>query len=153
MKKLGKKGEVISVDGLTLQIEKAGENNAVCSVVSDGDQQSYHLARRDGQIAAGKTERSAQLALRRKLFQSKTEEQRITDFVKRYPPNEMHTVEEWMEIHQELTGSCCMGGYRFIRSRGLNRYDKYSTLEFLQIVDGAYGGEIIQKIKQHFKEE
>ena len=36
VKKLGKKGEVISVDGLTLQIEKAGENNAVCAVVSDG---------------------------------------------------------------------------------------------------------------------
>ena len=68
MKKLGKKGEVISVDGLTLQIEKAGENNAVCAVVSDGAQQSYHLASRDGQIAAGRTERSAQLALRRKLF-------------------------------------------------------------------------------------
>ena len=58
-----------------------------------------------------------------------------------------------MDIHRKLTGSCGMGGYRFIRDKRLKRYEKKSTLEFLEAVDGAYGGDIIKKIKKHYTKE
>ena len=103
--------------------------------------------------AAGRAGRRAELALRRQIFISTSEEERIADFIKNNPPGAERTVEEWMEIHQKLTGSCGIGGYRFIRDRGLKRYERKTTLEFLEAVDGVYGGDVIEKIRKHYKED
>ena len=104
-------------------------------------------------MSPGRIKRREQLAERRQQFESTPEEERIADFINNNPPDKQRTVEEWMEIHRKLTGSCGIGGDRFIRDKGFKRYEKYSTLDFLKEVGSAYSGELIEKLKMHYSKE
>ena len=104
---------------------------------------------------AGKkvTARREEIALRRKIFESTPEDERIRDFTTRYPPESSHTVEEWADAFQKLTGACSVGIFRFIRERGYKMTDRYTTTGFLKEVEGVYGGDLITKVKNKYKKE
>ena len=152
MKKTIKKGDVVSIDGLSLKIESISGTSA-SGITADGDPVRYHLRTHNGVTAAGRTERHAEIALRRKIFENTPEDERIRDFVKRYPPDAFCTVEEWTDAFQKLTGACSIGIYRFIRERGYKKTDRYTTLDFLEAVDGVYSGDLITKVKNNYKKE
>lgn len=98
-------------------------------------------------------ERRDELRQKRELFLSKSEEQRIQEFIEKYKPDTMLMADDWILAHSELTGSCGIGAYKFIRSKGIKRYEKYSTLEFLDIVGEAYASTLIEKVKEHYLKE
>lgn len=106
----------------------------------------------NGFCGQGTTERGALLDLKRKIFNSKTTDQLIQDFVSNFSIDEVHTVEEWIEIHHEYIGSCGRGAYKFIKMSGLKMYEKKTTAEFLEIVKAAYKTELIEQIQQRYQE-
>lgn len=128
--------KIDSVDGIALRAHNETDGS-ICYVAEEG---SF--------MAVGKNERAACFALRKKIFNSKTEEQRINEFVEQHPPEQMLTAEEWVEVHQKLTGSCYKGGYYFLRNNGIKLYETYTTLDFLEIVGNAYSSELFDKLKQ-----
>ena len=96
--------------------------------------------------------RREELEEKQRIFLSKTEDEHIEEFVQNNPPDKMRSVDDWFEEHQKLTGSCWLGGYKWIKDQGLKRYEMYNTLDFLDYVDGVYGGDIIKKVKVHYTE-
>lgn len=90
--------------------------------------------------------RREELEEKKRIFESKSDEQRINEFIENNPPYRIRSVDDWFEEHQKLTGSCWMGGYKWIKAKGFKRCDMYSTIEFLNYVNGAYGGEIISNL-------
>lgn len=113
------------------------------------DTQNY-VIRKGDMCGSGRTKRAATIALEKKIFESKSEAERINDFVSKYAADDLHTTDEWIQAHKELTGSCTVGAYKFIRSKGIKRYEKYTTIDFLNKVDGFYGGGIISKVKKYY---
>lgn len=99
-----------------------------------------------------KNERSAMLALRKKIFETTTQEERVENFVNTYTPDELHTADEWIEAHQILTGACYVGSHRFIKKMGIKRYEKFTTLEFLEITKNAYDHDVIKDVLKKYKE-
>lgn len=143
-----KKNDIVLVDGISVQIDSIDENVMKCHTI---EQNKTKFVAYEGEFqASGRTERSAKLKLRRKIFNSKTEEERINEFIFKYKADEKHTADEWVEAHQLLTGSCGRGAWNFLKKMDIRRYDTFTTMEFLDIVDGAYGGDIISKVKRHY---
>lgn len=138
-------------DGKTVYVDSENEGKVTGHIVTDHGNEPYYIATLGDISAGGKTERGAQLALQKKIFASKTEDERIEEFVAQYAIDDVHTVDEWIKTHHQLMGSCGMGAYRFIRDKGIKRYAKLTTKEFLDVVDGAYGGDIVAKIKERYK--
>lgn len=113
---------------------------------------SNFFVEQNGFCGQGTTERGALLDLKRKIFNSKTNDQLVQDFVSNFSIDEVHTVEEWVEIHHEYIGSCGRGAYKFIKMSGLKMYEKKTTAEFLEIVKAAYKTELIEQIQQRYQE-
>lgn len=143
--------KIVFQDGLSVLIDSETDNIQCGHIVTDHGNEPYYIATLGDISAGGKTERGAQLALQKKIFASKTEDERIEEFVAQYAIDDVHTVDEWIKTHHQLMGSCGMGAYRFIRDKGIKRYAKLTTKEFLDVVDGAYGGDIVAKIKERYK--
>lgn len=139
---------IINIDSIFLQTINISDNIAHCINLSNGE--DVYIAKQDSIWALGKTERAAQLMLKRKIFYSKSVDEHILDFVNKFSADEIHTTDEWIKIHHEYMGSCGIGAYQFIKQNNIKRYNKYTTLQFLDIVDGAYGGDIVSKIKQYY---
>lgn len=142
--------KVADIGGLIVHIEKV--TDSLIEGHTDGNE-PYYIVKEGDIVAHGRTERAALLSLKKKKFSETSEEQRIAEFISKYQKNESKTVDEWAVVYQTLTGACDRGVRAFIRSRGLKRYDKYTTFEFLDIVDGAYGGDIVSKVKHAYEEK
>lgn len=136
----------IQVDGHTITVDEVRGNTIrghtadhPCYVVTEGDVQAY-----------GRTERSAELYLQMKQFQSKTEEERIQEFVSTYGPNDVHTAEDWVEAFIRLSGACYRGSMHWLRDNNIPRYERHTTLEVLDAIENQYGGDLITKVKRYY---
>lgn len=107
----------------------------------------------DGEFSAcGMSPDAAENRLRKIKFFMTPEEQRIQNFVTKYKPDDVKTADEWVEIFQELTGACTRGAATFVRVSGKKRYDKFTTLQFLEIVSNVYNAQLIDKVKEHYNQ-
>ena len=116
------------------------------------DKIPHFIVEKDGFYGEGSSERGARLALKKQIFNAKTDEQKVEDFVNTFSPTEVHSVDEWIEIHHEYIGSCARGAYAFLKTQGYKRYQKGNTLEFLEVVKQHFNTELIEKIQQRYKE-
>lgn len=107
-----------------------------------------YVVKENGKFAHGTTLREAFDALQEKLYDDRTEEERLTafkehfpDFGKKYPAKELFT---W---HHILTGSCRAGREAFCRDRGIDLdKDRYTVYEFIFKTLDSYGGHIIKRL-------
>lgn len=53
--------------------------------------------------------------------------------------------------HHNLTGSCLQGRNNFVENKGINLDDKFTVKEFLEIVKGSYGWEILEELMKEYK--
>lgn len=143
--------EQIEKDGSVISDNEKIEIFSIESKIIDDLDKPIFIARKGEEMAEGKTERIAMLSLKKKIFRKTSVEERINNFINKYSPNELHTADEWIQIHQELTGSCYIGARRFLKNNNIKRFAKYTTLEFLDIVEEAYDSDIIATIKNKYK--
>lgn len=144
--------DIINIDGYLVHIKKIDENEAEGVIINFPDDLPYFIVKKDNEWCGGKTKREAELNLKRKIFSKKTEEERIQEFVNQHNLNDSHTAEEWIEIHQTLTGSCFRGAYSFLQSQKIPLYQEYTTENFLKMVESAYCPELINKVRQRYYE-
>ena len=106
------------------------------------------VVKENGKFAHGNTLHDAFTALQEKLYDDRTEEERLAafrehfaDFGKKYPAKELFA---W---HHVLTGSCKAGRMAFCQDKGIDlEKDTYSVVEFIRLTKDAYGGEMIRKL-------
>lgn len=112
-----------------------------CYIVKNGDM-----------FAHGETLRKAQEALRDKLFEDMSEEERIDAFLSEIKPKTEYPVMIFFDWHHRLTGSCEMGRTAFAKDHGFDLDKDTITLEgFLELTKNAYGGSVIREVIAEIK--
>lgn len=111
-----------------------------CYIVKDGNK-----------FAHGDTLHSAFNSLQEKLYDDKTEEERIKAFKKKFPEYDVkYNNKDLFIYHHVLTGSCKMGREAFVTDRGLSLDGKTSVREFIELTKDSYGGEIIKRLSMAY---
>ena len=107
-----------------------------------------YVVKENGVFAHGATMREAFDALQEKLYDGRTEEERLTAFKERFPDfRKKYPAKELFVWHHVLTGSCKAGRMAFCLDRGIDlEKDTYSVVEFIRLTKDAYGGEMIRKL-------
>lgn len=106
-------------------------------------------------FAHGETLRKAMDALRDKLFENMPEEERIAEFVKSHDWGKQYPSADYYEWHHRLTGSCDMGRSEFAKRHGYKLTDDelLTVEEFIKLTENSYGGSVIRKLREAYKEE
>lgn len=143
------KRPVYQIDGVPTILDYIHGNIAEGFILqSDFTLTPCYVVKENGKFAHGATLREAFDGLQEKLYDDRTEEERLTafkehfsDFGKKYPARELFT---W---HHILTGSCKAGRMAFCRDKGIDLENgTYSVVEFIRLTKDAYGGEVIRKL-------
>lgn len=110
-----------------------------------------YIAKDNNHFAHGKTLREAFSSLQEKLYDDRTEEERIRAFKRKFPSYDTkYSNQDLFVYHHVLTGSCRMGRESFANSRGISLSDKTTVREFVQLTKDAYGSDIIKKLPKAY---
>ena len=103
-------------------------------------------------FAHGNTIKEALTDAQRKHFITMDEEERLFEFVKSHKWGVEYPDKDFYEWHSNLTDSCKMGRDMFAKEHGLEKLDGKHTVEwFVELTKDAYGGEIIKRIPDLYK--
>ena len=107
-----------------------------------------YVVKENGKFAHGTTLREAFDALQEKLYDDRTEEERLIAFKEHFPVfDKKYPAREFFTWHHILTGSCKAGREAFCRDRGIDLdKDKYTVYEFILQTMDFCGGRIIQRL-------
>lgn len=114
---------------------------------------SCYIAKNENYFAHGETIHKALKALKDKLLICLPIEQRIINFKKKFSSlKRKYKAIDYYNWHYYLTGSCNIGRMSFIKNNNIDLHnDKFTVLEFIDIVKKEYGYNIINIIKEHYK--
>ena len=111
-----------------------------------------YVVKQDNCFAHGETLGDAMAALRDKLFEDMSEEERIAAFLRETEDGKAYPAQYFYDWHHRLTGSCDMGRRQFARDHGIDVDSDTMTLrEFLSLTKGAYGGDVIRKVLEELE--
>lgn len=121
-----------------------------CMIGTDMQLTKCYIAKsaEHGMFAHGATINDAVSALQTKIFAILDVDARIAEFKKKFKPGHSYPGTEFYTWHNLLTGSCKMGRDEFIRNRGLDINAMYTPEQFFDIVKGAYGWNIISRLRE-----
>ena len=106
-----------------------------------------YVVKQDNCFAHGETLGNAMAALRDKLFEDMSEEERIAAFLRETEDGKAYPAQYFYDWHHRLTGSCDMGRRQFARDHGIDVEHAAMTLqEFLALTKNAYGGDVIRRV-------
>ena len=113
-----------------------------------------YVVKQDNCFAHGETLGDAMAALREKLFEDMSEEERIAAFLRETEDGKAYPAQYFYDWHHRLTGSCDMGRRQFARDHGIDVEHAAMTLqEFLALTKDAYGGDVIRKVIKELEEK
>lgn len=147
-------GEAIHrIDGVNTIIRAVHGNIARGAILNrDLTMTPCYIVKQNNRFAHGETLRSAMSALREKLFDGMSEEERIDAFLAEHKPGVEYPCRDLYEWHHSLTGSCEMGRKQFAKDHGIDIDKDRMTIErFCELTRDQYGGEIIRKIELKIK--
>lgn len=109
-----------------------------------------YVVKENDKYAHGTTLHEAYEALQEKLYDDRTEEERIDAFIKEFPHlNTGYPAKDLFHWHHILTGSCKQGRLAFCHDRGINLDKDYFTVyEFINLTRSSYGAEVIEKLEE-----
>lgn len=113
----------------------------------------YIVKDNNGIYAHGETLKEAQEALRAKQLERMPVEERIQLFKEHFKSDKLYKGQEFYDWHHTLTGSCKMGRDSFCKEHGINLESEYTVKDFIELTENSYGGEIIKKLKDTYKEK
>lgn len=144
--------QIYYIDDIPTVITNVKRNLAKGYVVNlnDFSRTACYVARGEGYYAHGETVEEARSSLMSKIFENRSEEERIDEFVNHFPKGKKAKGTEYYEWHHILTGSCKMGRDEFVKSRGLSLEAEYTPEEFIKITENAYGSEVIKELKKRY---
>lgn len=89
--------------------------------------------------------------LNEKIFNDMDIDKKIEIFKGKFNKTDKYKGTEFFEWHHNLTGSCLQGRNLFVKNKGINLNDKYTVLEFLNIVKGSYGWGALKNLEDYYK--
>ena len=142
------------IDGLQTLIDNVRGNVAKGkTLTSDLITHDCFIVKQDGYFAHGDTLSDAMSALRDKLFEDMSEEERIAAFIAEHRLGQKYPCRDLYDWHHRLTGSCDMGRREFARDHGIDVDAETRTVEeFIELTRNAYGGDVIRKLEAAYKE-
>lgn len=103
-------------------------------------------------FAHGNTIGEAFLDAQAKHFNELPEDERLQAFIDAHKWGVEYPDKDFCDWHNKLTGSCKMGRDMFAKEHGLEKLDGKHTVEwFIDLTKDAYGGEIIKRIPDLYK--
>ena len=147
----GKK--VLCIDGISTIISAVHGNIAVGEILhSDFTTEKTYIVKHDGLFAHGKTLHEARDALLEKMFDDMPETERIEKFVDAHSIDGTYPNIDFFNWHHRLTGSCEHGRMAFAMNHGIDLSGIMTTSEFLELTKDDYGGDIIKRVIETYKE-
>ena len=145
---------VYRIDGVNTLIRSVRGNTAHGAILNDDlTLTSCYIAKQDVFFAHGETLREAMEALRDKLFEDMSKDERIDTFLRETDREKTYPTQYFYDWHHRLTGSCDMGREQFARDHGVDLEHGIMTLtEFLELTKDAYGGDVIRKVISKMQE-
>ncbi len=148
--------KVYQIDDVPTLIDHVHGNAAKGRILRDDlTTEDCYIVKQGSLFAHGKTLRAAMDALRDKLFEDMPEEERIAEFVKAHEWGKQYPSADYYGWHHRLTGSCDMGRSEFAKHHGYRLTDDelLTVEEFIKLTENSYGGSVIRKLREAYKEE
>lgn len=148
--------KVYKIDDVPTLIDHVHGNVARGRILRDDlTTEDCYIVKQGSLFAHGETIRKAMDALRDKLFENMSEEERIAEFIKAHVWGKQYSSADYYEWHHRLTGSCDMGRSEFAKRHGYKLTDDelLTVEEFIKLTENSYGGSVIIKLREVYKEE
>ena len=147
----GKK--VYIIDSIPCTFISIKKNLALIEVINkDLTTTKTFLAKDENFFAHGKTAKEAIEAAHQKKLVNMDVETKINLFVKTFDFNSIQSNRTFFDWHYTLTGSCELGRNRFVKENAIDLNKSMSTKNFLELTKNAYGGDVIKKIIEVYKQ-
>ena len=145
---------IYRIDGVNTLIRSVRGNTAHGVIVNnDLTIVPCYIVKQENVFAHGATLREAMEALRDKLFEDMSEDERIDTFLRETDREKAYPTQYFYDWHHRLTGSCDMGRKQFAHDHGVDLDHGMMTLtEFLELTKDAYGGDVIRKVISKMQE-
>lgn len=133
-------------------VDDAANGIAIGRIVkNDLTTEPTYIAKRDGLFAHGKSAEEAISAAMAKVLGNMPVEERVNKFIEKFPMVDVFVSgRELFDWHHILTGSCLQGRELFCKERGLDINGEYTILEFINLTENAYGGEVIRRLRETY---
>ena len=145
--------DVYSIDGVLTLIDAVHGNYARGRIIQgDLTTRDCFIAKKGNYFAHGDTLKEAFDDVNDKFRANLPIEERIALFNAEFPDRETPvSARRLFEWHHILTGSCLAGRMAFCSDKGINLDGMYSVNDFIKIVEGAYGWDIVKQLKNKQK--
>lgn len=145
---------VYDIDGVQTVIYSVHGNIARGAILQfDLTLTPCYIAKEGIKFAHGDTARDAFNALQEKLYDGRTESERIAAFREHFPDaDRRYPASELFVWHHVLTGSCRAGREAFCRDHGIDKSrDEFTIREFIDMTAESYGGDTVRKLAGMYK--
>ena len=145
--------KVYYIDDVPTLIDSVHGNAVQGSMINrDMTSTPCYVVRVGNSFAHGNSLKEAQRDALAKHMQDMSEEERIEMFIEEHPfLDGLYPYVDLFKWHNILTGSCEMGRTQFCRDHGISMDEKYTVRFFLEICKDAYGGSVINKVKERYE--
>lgn len=144
------KGSKVYIIDNTQTIISQVRGNTAKGYIVQGDLilRECYVVKQNNLFAHGNTLHDAYQALQEKLYDTSTEEERISAFKEKFQDFDMkYPAKDLFSWHHILTGSCRAGREAFCRDHEIDvENDSFTIHEFIRLTKDSYNGEIIQKL-------
>ena len=144
------KGSKVYIIDSTQTIISQVRGNTAKGYIVQGDfiLRECYVVKQNNLFAHGNTLHDAYQALQEKLYDTSTEEERISAFKEKFQDFDIkYPAKDLFSWHHILTGSCRAGREAFCRDHEIDvENDSFTIHEFIRLTKDSYNGEIIQKL-------
>lgn len=144
------------IDGICTIIDHVKGNIARGRILRDDlTTEPCYVVRQDWLFAHGSDLHKAMEALRDKLLENLSEEERIEEFVQCHECGRSYSTEDYYTWHHRLTGSCELGRKTFAADHGyaIDKETMLTVEKFIRLTENAYGGDVIRRLKARYMDE
>jgi hypothetical protein len=146
--------KIYKIDNVNTVITSVHNNIAKGFIFNDDlTLKKCYIAKGQEEFAHGETMKEAVKALRDKIYESMDIEEAMEKFISKFKQkNRKYKAIEFYNWHHFLTGSCEMGRKSFAYNHNIDiNNDKFTVLEFIELTQNDFGGEIIKKLREYYK--
>ena len=144
---------IYTIDDVATIFKHINKNVAKGKIVnSDFTTEDCYIVKGNNMFAHGGTIKKAMQALQEKIYNSLDVDEAIAKFKEKFKQkNRKYKASEFYLWHHILTGSCEQGRINFCKNNNIDlKNGKYTVLEFIEITENSYCGDIIKRLKKYY---
>ena len=145
--------KIYKIDGVNTIFEHINKNVAKGKIVNgDLTTEDCYIVKGNNMFAHGETIKKAMQALQEKIYDSLDVDEAIAKFKEKFKQkNRKYNASDFYVWHHILTGSCEQGRVNFCKNNNIDlKNGKYTVLEFIEITENSYCGDIIKRLKKYY---